>query len=92
METTDELFLALAVMAVRPLSGQVGLDNQPLAMTATCWQVVLHVSPDTTRGVPSLPPMPVPTSRHDVQVIAGRRRWPRRRGQCRRRHGFHLCL
>jgi transposase len=31
-------------MAVTPFAGQVGLDNQPLAMTAT------HISPDTTRG------------------------------------------
>jgi hypothetical protein len=35
METTDDLTLAAVVMAVMPQPGQVGLDNQPLAMTAT---------------------------------------------------------
>jgi hypothetical protein len=35
MDTTDDLPFALVVMAVRPLAGQVGLDNEPLAMTAT---------------------------------------------------------
>jgi len=35
METTDDLPLAVVVMALRPHAGQVGLDNQPLAMTAT---------------------------------------------------------
>jgi hypothetical protein len=48
METMDDLILAAVVMAVMPQPGQVGLDNQPPAVTATCSQAVFHISPDTT--------------------------------------------
>jgi hypothetical protein len=35
-------------MAAMSQQGLIGLDNQPLAMTATRSQAVLHITPDTT--------------------------------------------